>query len=207
VDAIITDPPYAVPTYAANGGRRQCNKLGAHQIDASTKTIGDLSLLEAAFRTWFSAITRVLKPTGRLFVFSDGISYPVIMRAAYGRFNGSRLLVWDKTHFGLGQEFRKQHELIYSARCNEAPLAKITDQADIIKCKPVPSARQLHPAQKPTALIENLLRFCRKGGIILDPFMGSGSTLEACANTGHAGIGIEIEERFYQIAVERLTQT
>lgn len=202
VDAVVTDPPYAIPTNAANGGRRQNNELGPHQADASTKTVGDLSLIEFAFRGWFDKILRVLKPTGRVFVFCDATSYPVIMRAAYGKFSSSRCLVWDKTYFGLGHEFRKQHELIFYARCSGAPIVQIKDQSDILRCKPIPPKLRLHPAQKPVELLENLLRYC--GPLVLDTFMGSGSTIEACMRTGHASIGIEIEKRFYDAAVQRL---
>lgn len=204
VDAVICDPPYTVPTNAANGGRRQKNELGTHQADAATKTVGDLSLIEAAFCVWFMEILRVLKSTGRVFVFCDHITYPIIMRAAYGKFAYSRCLTWDKTHFGLGWEFRPQTEFIFYARCGGARLAKINNQADILRCKPVPAAKRIHPAEKPVALIESLLRYC--GKIVLDPFMGSGSILEACARTGRMGIGMEIEQRFYDVAVQRLNR-
>jgi site-specific DNA-methyltransferase (adenine-specific) len=203
-DAVICDPPYTVPTNAANGGRRQKNELGAHQADAATKTVGDLSLIEAAFCVWFSEILRVLKNTGRVFVFCDHITYPVIMRAAYGKFAYSRCLTWDKMHFGLGFEFRPQTEFIFYARCGGARLAKINNQSDILRYKPVSAKKRLHPAEKPVALIESLLRYC--GKIVLDPFMGSGTVLEACAKTGRMGIGMEIEQRFYDVAVGRLNR-
>lgn len=151
-DAVITDPPYTVPTNAANGGRRQKNELGRHQADASTKTVGDLSLIEAAFSVWFTDVLRVLKNTGRVFVFCDHVTYPIIMRAAYGKFAYSRCLTWDKTHFGLGFEFRPQTEFIFYARCGAAPvIRKIANQADILRFKPVPAAKRVHPAEKPVA--------------------------------------------------------
>lgn len=203
VDAVITDPPYAISTNAANGGRRQNNKLGPHQTDATVKTVGDLSLPEATFRLWFSEILRILKPSGRIFVFCDATNYSIIMRAAYGKFAYSKCLVWDKTFFGLGGEFRPQHELIFYARCGKAPsISKYKDQSDVLRCKPVPPQKRLHAAEKPVALLETLLRYC--GPVVLDPFMGSGSTLEACVQTKHAGIGIEIEQQFYDAAVQRI---
>ena len=203
VDAVITDPPYTVSTNAANGGRRQNNELGPHQIDATVKTVGDLSLIEHTFRGWFSEILRVLKSTGRIFVFCNATNYPILMRAAYGRFAYSKLIVWDKTYFGTGGEFRPQHELIFYARCGKAPVIKdYPEQANVIRCKPVPPKKRLHQAQKPVELLKTLLRYC--GPVVLDTFMGSGSTLEACGQTGHAGIGIEIERQFYEAAVRRL---
>ncbi len=61
-----------------------------------------------------------------------------------------------------------------------------------------------HPTQKPLALISSLLRI--GGEVILDPFMGSGTTLRAAKDLGRQAIGIEIEERYCEIAVRRLAQ-
>lgn len=60
-----------------------------------------------------------------------------------------------------------------------------------------------HPAQKPVEVMEWCLP--EKGNIILDPFMGSGTTGVACANLGRKFIGIEIEEKYFNIACERIT--
>lgn len=62
-----------------------------------------------------------------------------------------------------------------------------------------------HPAQKPL----EIMRWCMEGlepGTVLDPFMGSGTTLRAAKDLGHKAIGIEIEEEYCEIAVERLAQ-
>lgn len=61
-----------------------------------------------------------------------------------------------------------------------------------------------HPTQKPLKLIKRLIN--RTNGTILDPFMGSGTTLVAAKFLGRKSIGIEIEERYCQIAVDRLRQ-
>jgi site-specific DNA-methyltransferase (adenine-specific) len=210
IGAIVCDPPYSTITCAANGGRRQNNPKGRHQKDAATRTVGDLSIHELAFRTMFDEFERILRPDGRFFIFCDAQSYPAIMRAGYGRFKRSRLLVWNKTFFGLGQEFRKQFELIYSGCMDDAPMGKdetgksICNQADILNYPPVPTKWRIHPAEKPVALIQNLLRFCVPGGRILDPFAGSGSTLVACQASGFKGIGIEIDPTFFNAAVNRL---
>lgn len=62
-----------------------------------------------------------------------------------------------------------------------------------------------HPTQKPIALMRWCLTFC-PDGVVLDPFMGSGSTLRAAKDLGCKAIGIEIEERYCEIAAERLSQ-
>lgn len=64
-----------------------------------------------------------------------------------------------------------------------------------------------HPTQKPLGLMEYLIRtYSNEGDLILDNTMGSGTTLRAAKNLGRRAIGIELEERYCQIAVERLSQ-
>lgn len=64
-----------------------------------------------------------------------------------------------------------------------------------------------HPTQKPLGIIDPLLRYsCRPGGLVLDPFMGSGSTLVVAKSLGFQAIGIEIEEKYCEVAAKRLSQ-
>lgn len=64
-----------------------------------------------------------------------------------------------------------------------------------------------HPTCKPVALMEWLIQtYTNKGGTVLDFCMGSGSTMVACANTGRRGIGIELMQEYYDIAVKRVKE-
>lgn len=191
VDAIVTDPPYAIPTMVASGR-------------SITRNVGDMSIIESAFRQHTVAWKdHLLGEAGRAFIFCDGASYPVMYRAAYGQYNLASL-VWDKGQIGMGREFRKRHELIIHAWGAETPIhpADGTGYADVILCQPVSSESRSHPAEKPVALIESLLRVC--GRTILDPFMGSGTTGVACAKLGRKFVGIEIDEGYFDIACRRI---
>jgi len=189
VDAVVTDPPYAIPTVAAQGR-------------TITRTVGDLSVVEYAMRGYLGAAVDRLSEQGRAFIFADGTSYPVVFRSLYSRLQ-SALLVWDKGQIGMGREFRKSHELILHGWQPETPIfADGVGRADVLRFSPVPSADRAHPAEKPVGLLTELMRVC--GSSVLDPFMGSGTTGVACANLGRKFIGIEIERKYFDIACERI---
>jgi site-specific DNA-methyltransferase (adenine-specific) len=193
IGAVITDPPYAIPTQVASGR-------------TVTRNVGDLSMIEGAFKVHIASWKRLLGDAGRVFVFCDGASYSVIYRAAYGHFNLASL-VWDKGRIGMGREFRKRHELIIHGWGTNTPVvdSEGTAHDDILAFSPVSSAERFHPAEKPIGLIGGeLMRVCRD--VILDPFCGSGSVLVAAKVLNREAIGIEIEERYCEIAANRLQQ-
>jgi site-specific DNA-methyltransferase (adenine-specific) len=65
----------------------------------------------------------------------------------------------------------------------------------------------VHPTQKPTGILRPLITYsCPAGGVVLDPFMGSGSTLVAARECGRRAIGIEVDERYCEIAARRFDQ-
>lgn len=65
----------------------------------------------------------------------------------------------------------------------------------------------LHPAKYPESMIEEFVKFfSKKGELVFDPFLGTGSTLVACRNCGRRGIGIELQEKYGEIAKERVKE-
>ena len=187
VDLVLTDPPYgiALSNHARGKERRTSPFTIAGDKD---NTIGIAALEEIAAHSWPVVVfASAMKP------------WPGTWR---------QYLVWDKgPAVGGGGDpatcWKQTWELLQIARTGR--LIGPRDQA-VLKCWIGPQDAALHPAQKPVALLIYLLN---KTGAqsILDPFMGSGSTLVAAKKLGRRCIGIEIEERYCEIAVKRLAQS
>jgi site-specific DNA-methyltransferase (adenine-specific) len=193
-DMVVTDPPYFQPA---------THYVPARGV-APIRSLGDTSVLEYAYRAWADVLSVACPPTGAIYAFCDGQSYPITYRAFYplGRV---RPLVWDKQTSFNGYTWRHQHELIAWVERPEAVRVP-TGDGDIIRCRAVPVAQRVHPAEKPAALISALIAKHDTATTVLDPFTGSGAVLAAAKDLGRKAIGIEIEERYCEIAAKRLAQ-
>lgn len=196
VDALVTDPPFFMP---------------ADHFQSRIKwqrSWGDVSVLGTFWRTTLDRLVPTLKPTGHFLAFCNGDSYPVFYPEMYRRFDTLKCLVWDKGHVGLGRIWRHQHELVIAGRWRES-FSDIRGQlyADVIGVKATASTDREHPVEKPAALLRQLIEpITPDGGVVLDPFMGGGSTLRAAKDLGRRSIGIEIEERYCDAAARLCAQ-
>ena len=117
-------------------------------------------------------------------------------------------VIWDKANPGLGWRFRRQHEMVMVSHKKGGRLSWTNNSfatPNVIRL--MPSRDRLHPNEKPIELVSGFVSWTTKeGDTILDPFMGSGTTLRAAKDLGRKAIGIEIEERYCEIAAKRLAQ-
>lgn len=118
----------------------------------------------------------------------------------------STFLVWGKNTFTLGRsDYQRQFEPILYGWREGSPhyWCGARDQGDLWLIDK-PHVNDLHPTMKPVALIERaVLNSSRRGGTVLDPFAGSGSTLIACEKTGRIARLIELEPRYCDVIVRR----
>lgn len=193
-DAIVTDPPYFLPAthYNVRSG--------------TSRSLTDLGILEHYFKSFSDEARRVLKDNGFAYVFCDGQSYPVFYVTFYKHFRNIRPLIWDKQVSINGYAWRHQHEIIMFCQSQESPSVP-TGDGDILKHRAEPIKQREHLAQKPAGLIGRLIdKTTPKGGVVLDPFIGSGTTAIAALNTGRFFIGIEKEEKYVEIARKRIAE-
>lgn len=112
------------------------------------------------------------------------------------------VLVWVKNNWSMG-DLKHEHGRQWEAVCfypsdDHSFLERIPD---VIKADR--TGNDMHPTEKPVNLIRRIIE-CNVGEPILDPFLGSGTTLLACKEIGRKGIGIEISEKYCAIAKQRL---
>ncbi len=117
-------------------------------------------------------------------------------------------VIWDKINPGIGWRFRRQHEMVMVAHRTGGKLAWADDDKatpNVMRFGP-PRDRQ-HPNEKPIDLPGHFVRLTTKpGDLVLDPFMGSGTTLVAAKGQGRKAIGIELDEKYCEVAARRLSQ-
>jgi len=211
IDAIVTDPPYSSGGFTQSSiskakgmGLRSetLKKEGWFAGDAMTAAGGAFLLREVAAAAFDRSA-----PGATLTVFTDwrvsALYAPAIESA---RWRYQNLLVWDKGNAGLGSGFRAQHELALHFSKGSPPYYS-SQYGNVLKCPRVPNGQKQHQTEKPVGLLRQILETVSDfGHVVFDPFMGSGSTLVACAQMGRKGIGVEIDEGHFETACRRVEE-
>lgn len=207
VDAVLTDPPYS------SGGRRENARAVRGSMLRSMEdedwirgdamsTQGFTWLLRMCGLQW----RRVLVTGGHALAFIDWRMAPILAAALEtADLRQHPTIVWDKTFFGMGAVFRNQYELVVHMSAGSAREPRRRDVGNVIACKPVKGGE--HPTEKPVPLLGKLLSVvCPEGGVVLDPFAGSGATGEAARLSGCRAWLIEADERYCEVIARRLAQ-
>jgi site-specific DNA-methyltransferase (adenine-specific) len=115
-------------------------------------------------------------------------------------------VIWDKKNPGMGWRYRRQHEMVMVSHRRGGKLSWRDGEPSTSNIVSLSKPRSgEHPNVKPVELVHGFLkRHTEHDGLVLDPFMGSGTTGVACMNLGRKFIGIEIERKYFDIACERI---
>jgi DNA modification methylase len=187
-DAVVTDPPYGID-YGNAGGFSAAHGWASHKGAAEWDK-------ERPSPQVFDSILSYSKDQ----IIWGGNYFADLLPPSMG------WLAWDKAQrgfsladFEMAWTSRKMAARIFTyGRGNESGFAPKSRESDW--------ARGVHPTQKPVALMEWCLGFLPNAQTILDPFMGSGTTLVACQRLGRQGIGIELDPDYFDIACRRVDE-
>ena len=216
VDLVLTDPPYG---HNNNNGDLIENREKALGVDSSKSKsrpiANDGPEANDLVRWLFKESYKLLEPgCCCCCCCCGGGPDPQFARWSLWMdevFNFKQMVVWDKGPMGMGWHYRRSYEVVL---VGEKPGAacrwfdETNKVENIIRGinKIIPDSDE-HPTPKPIALMQHFIGLhTATGQTILDPFMGSGTTLVAAKNLNRKAIGIEIEEKYCEIAVKRLAQ-
>ena len=211
----LTDPPYNVPIDGFVGG------LGKAKHREFAMAAGEMS--EDQFSSFlFTAISNMaefLIDGGLLYSFMDFRHVRELLEA--GRAAGlglHNLCVWDKMSGGMGSHYRGQHELCPIFKKGKAPHLNTVElgkhgryRTNVWSHRGMSSfgrgrdeALASHPTVKPVGLLIEAIKDCtRRGDLVIDPFLGSGSTLIAAEKAGRVCFGIELDPLYCDLIISR----
>ena len=198
IDLVVTDPPYLM-NYRTN--RR---KDKHHKFCREIKGDSDFGLIENYLKECY----RVLKDDSAMYMFcnSNQIAFFIETAKDVG-FKLKNIIIWVKdehTSGDLKAAFGCQYEFILLLNKGRK-FFKGHRITDVWKFDRVFWKRKLHQNQKPLALLERCIGYhSDESDVVLDGFMGSGSTAVAARNLGRNFIGWEIDKEYYDIATKRL---
>jgi site-specific DNA-methyltransferase (adenine-specific) len=212
VDLVLTDPPYS------SGGMFRGDRAGqtTNAKYVQTGTIAERADFDGDSRDqrgflawaslWLAECWRVAKPGSSCLVFTDWRQLPTMTDAIQaGGWVWRGIVVWDKTSASRPRPgFRAQAEyLVWGTR--GAFSTEIYLPGVIAAATPRGDDRR-HMTEKPIGLLEQLIALAPPDGLVLDPFVGSGSTLDAARNCGRGALGFELNDEHLETAGMRLAQ-
>jgi DNA modification methylase len=213
IDAAFLDPPYNV---RING---HANARGRHREFAMAS--GEMT--DEAFRAFLtqslSAAAEVSRDGAVHFICMDWRhmdDVSAVGRSIYGDL--LNLCIWNKSNAGMGSLYRSKHELVFVYRVGTAPHVNAvelgrhgrnrTNVWDYPSVNSLAGSRRedlaLHPTVKPTALVADAIQdVTRRGELVLDPFLGSGTILIAAERCGRRFRGLELDPAYVDVAIDR----
>jgi site-specific DNA-methyltransferase (adenine-specific) len=189
IDLVVTDPPYG--DNIAYGVHNRTIVGNEHPLVALT------ALAECY---------RLLKTNASAYMFcgSRHLGFLRSFFQTYTKYAIRDVIIWDKILRGRGHGFRRQYECILVLEKGK-PRYRNPGLPNVLRYQRVRASR--HPHEKPVALIEALIRQSSdEWDIMLDPFLGSGTTALAAQGLNRYYVGVELDPSYYRVAKTRLEQ-
>lgn len=206
VDVIVTDPPYGIDIDMTESYRQT-------RPDAYSRPTINEDDFESAMALLDRALVefeRVLRPDGHVYIFCRWDTYPEFYIRTGEVFDVRNRITWVKRNvnmmpsFSTGNVIRgyEHEDIIYAT--GDDPRALAGNPRDVVMHKSVPPHEMEHPTQKPVDLIEDLIgESTGEGDLVLDPFVGSGTTAVAAIQAGREFVGFENDPENWRETIER----
>lgn len=201
VDLVVADPPYLM-SY-----KSQHRKDKTHDFCSTIKNDNNEDVIIKSLQE----IYRVLKPNSAMYMFCNSNKIDVFKQAIEeAGFKIKNIIVWIKNNWTMGDlkaQFGKQYEFIILANKGRK-FFNGKRIADVWYFDKIANQKLIHQNQKPISLLKQCIeKHSNENDVVLDCFMGSGSTGVACKELNRRFIGIELEEKYFDIAKNRIKET
>lgn len=204
VDLIVTDPPYKVTARgnAGNSGGMMQSKLS---MQGKIFKHNDIRPIE-----YIPEFYRLLKDGSHCYIMTNHVNLQEMLNTATEcGFRFIKSLIWNKGNKIMGQFYMSQFEYILFFRKGKGKKINKCGTADILN---VPNkktkgedGKNIHDTEKPVELMKILIEnSSQEGELVLDPFLGVGATAMACKELNRDYIGVELDEKYYNIACKRV---
>lgn len=206
VDLIVTDPPYFLSMGHAGS---KTNAQNSEQLN-SNRAFNDLAICTPFYKQLFAEYARILKDDGSFYFFTDFRGYAYYFPLLNAALPLRNLIVWDKKS-GPGSFYSFAHEFIvfgtHKSKTKNGVGSNVWRMAAFSSGARKTNGEKQHPTQKPWELIAKCIEDSTEpGAVVLDTFMGSGTTAVACIKTGRSFIGFELDEGYHAIAQKRIAE-
>ena len=196
VDLIVTDPPYLM-NYQSNRRKKE------DRFDKIKNDKGNYMLIQ----DYLEECYRIMKDDTAIYCFCSWHNIDFFKNEFEKHFKLKNILVWNKNNHGTGDlkgSYAPKHEFILFGHKGRT-LLREKRIADVIDCPKISSNKLTHPTEKPQDLLEIFIKQSSDvGSIIFDGFMGTGSCGIVAKKLNRNFIGIELDEKYFNIAKNRL---
>lgn len=160
---------------------------------------------EIKFSEWLPEVYRVLKPNSHCYIMINPRNLKDLqIEAEKVGFIFQNLIVWDKGNSLPNKYYLNSYELILMLRKGKAKNINNKGTKNILRVPNIIRNKK-HPTEKPAELMQILIEnSSKKGEVVLDPFMGVGGVGVACMKSGRDFIGIEIDKKYFDIAIDQI---
>ena len=196
VDLIVTDPPYLMD-YQSNRRKKE------DRFDKIKNDKGNYMLIQ----DYLEECHRIMKDNTAIYCFCSWHNIDFFKNEFEKHFKLKNILVWNKNNHGTGDlkgSYAPKHEFILFGHKGRT-LLREKRIADVIDCPKISSNKLTHPTEKPQDLLEIFIKQSSDvGSIIFDGFMGTGSCGIAAKKLNRKFVGIELDEKYFNIAKDRI---